>query len=189
MIRPRSFLVLVLAAASLGMTQQDSGGPHSPITARTGPNGFPTGPRGFGSFQGYGSGIRVSFQDGRLRLLPSPGTGEGIGVEDLRLELPAMIDAHDEGAIAATAEIVAYRNSLASPRSSETRSPAPARGDVAGSGRALPPNPQTSLHPGPPRGRSRQCLRGAGDAPGSFSDVQAPQGLTESAGIRVCFPG
>lgn len=36
-----------------------------------------------------------------------------------------MIDAHDEGAIAATAEVVAFRNSIGPPRSSETRSPAP----------------------------------------------------------------
>ena len=45
-------------------------------------------------------------------------------MEDLRLELPAMIDAHDEGAIAATVEIVAVRNSIRSSRSSATRAPA-----------------------------------------------------------------
>ena len=92
------------------MTSQDSGGPRAPITARTGPHGFPTGPQGFGSFQPGGAAILLSFQDGRLRLLSPFESAGGIDAVDLRLELPPLVDAHDEGAIAATAEIVATRD-------------------------------------------------------------------------------
>ncbi|HLN57512.1 MAG TPA: hypothetical protein VK416_03070 [Thermoanaerobaculia bacterium] len=101
---------MALALVFLGMTRQDSGGPRTPITAPKGPHGFATQPGGYSSLQGGGGFVLFSFKDGRLRLLPPPGVLELISSVEFLLELPPPSAAFDEGAVAATAEIVLTRN-------------------------------------------------------------------------------
>jgi hypothetical protein len=100
---------IALALLSLGMTHQDAGGPRAPITAPTGPHGFPTGPRGFSTSQPGGAAILFTFQDGRLRL-SNPFEVDSGAPFQIRIELPALSAAFDEGAVAASAEIVPARN-------------------------------------------------------------------------------
>lgn len=110
-MRFRALAALGLAFLSLGMTRQDAGGPRAPITAPTGPNGFPTGPRGFSTSQPGGAAILFTFQDGRFRFSNPFEAGNATPFE-IRLELPAPSAAFDEGAVAASAEIVPARNPL-----------------------------------------------------------------------------
>jgi hypothetical protein len=101
---------MALPLVFLGMTRQDSGGPRTPITAPKGPHGFATQPGGYSALQGGGGFVLFSFKDGRLRLLPPPGVLELIAPVEFLLELPPPSAAFDEGAVAATAEIVLTRN-------------------------------------------------------------------------------
>jgi hypothetical protein len=110
-IRAGNCSVAALALLSLAMTRQDAGGPRTPITAPTGPHGFPTGWGGFSSLQNPGDRfVLFSFKNGRLRLFPLAERGPGIAPGGIRLELPPPSAAFDEGAIAASAEIVVMRN-------------------------------------------------------------------------------
>lgn len=107
---------LALAALSLGMTTQDSGGPRTPITAPTGPHGFPTGPMsGFASVEPGMGGIAILFslRGGVFRLMTPFGPIEPFGSTEnaeIRLELPPLVASFDEGAVAAGAEIAVSRN-------------------------------------------------------------------------------
>jgi hypothetical protein len=104
------FLLIPLAAVFLGMTRQDSGGPQTPVTAPKGPHGFATQPGWFSPLQPGNLFVLFSFRDGKVRFLPPPWELERLAPVELLLELPPPSAAFDEGAVAATAEIVLTRN-------------------------------------------------------------------------------
>ena len=109
-LRSRNRLVMALALVFLGMTRQDSGGPRTPITAPKGPHGFAIQPGGYSLLQPGNLFVLFSFKDGRVRLFPSPWAPEQMAPVEFLLELPPPSAAFDEGAVAATAEIVLTRN-------------------------------------------------------------------------------
>ena len=108
-MRSSTLAALVLALVSLGMTRQEAGGPRAPITAPTGPRGFPTGPSGFSTSQTGGAAILFTIQDGRL-YFSNPFDAQAGPRFEIRLELPPPSASFDEGAVAASAEIVPARN-------------------------------------------------------------------------------
>jgi hypothetical protein len=54
--------------------------------------------------------VLFSFKDGKVRVLPPPWESEQLAPVEFLLELPPPSAAFDEGAVAATAEIVLTRN-------------------------------------------------------------------------------